>query len=131
GLPARSRRRYLLVNIIPALVAAIACTVYLPWGYMAFFLPLLGTVLGNKQYKDAGYQLADNKLLMRSRILGLVTTIIPRRRIQSLHVSQNPFQARSNLSNLKVDIASSNHAAIVKLKGMDIQKSRDILNCCG
>ncbi|MEN6328199.1 MAG: PH domain-containing protein [Syntrophomonas sp.] len=130
GLPARSRRRYLLVNIIPALIIAAVCTIYLPWGYMAFLLPLLGAVLGNRQYKDAGYQISDNKLLLRSRILGRATMIIPWRRIQSLHVSQNPFQARSNLSNLRVSIASSNHAATSKLKGMDIQESRDILNYC-
>lgn len=130
GLPARSRRRYLLVNIIPALIIAIICTINLPWGYIAFILPLLGAVLGNTQYKDAGYQIVDNKLLLRSRVLGRATMIIPWRRIQSLHVSQNPFQARSNLSNLRVSIASNNRAAIAKLKGIDIQKSRYILNYC-
>ncbi len=130
GLPTRSRKRYLLVNIIPALIIAIICTINLPWGYIAFLLPPLGAVLGNTQYKDAGYQIVDNKLLLRSRVLGRATMIIPWRRIQSLHVSQNPLQARSNLSNLRVSIASNNRAAIAKLKGIDIQKSRYILNYC-
>ncbi|MEN6461661.1 MAG: PH domain-containing protein [Syntrophomonas sp.] len=127
-LPARSRRRYLLINIIPALIIAIVCTIYLPWGYVAFILPLLGAGLGNKQYSDAGYQVVDNKLLLRSRCLGRITMIIPRRRIQSLHVLQNPFQARSSLSNLRVAVASSNIATIIKLKYMDIQKSNVIMN---
>lgn len=129
GLPARARRRYLLANIIPALIIAIFCAFYWPWGYIAILLPVLGAALGKKQYNDAGYQMVDNKLLLRSRSLGRITMIIPRRRIQSLHVSQNPFQARNDLSNLRVAIASSNTPTTVRLKGMDIQKSRGIMNC--
>ncbi|MEN6349796.1 MAG: PH domain-containing protein [Syntrophomonas sp.] len=129
GLPARSKQRYLLVNIIPALIIAILCSIFLPWGYVAFILPLLGAWLGNRQYNDAGYQVADNKLLLRSRILGRIAMIIPHRRIQSLHISQNPFQSRSHLSNLKVAVASSNVAATIQLKGMDEDKSNCIMNC--
>ena len=127
-LPVRAKRRYLLINIIPALIIAILCTIYLPWGYVAFLLPLLGAGLGNKQFRDAGYQVVDDVLLLRSRKLGRVTMIIPRRRIQSLHVSQNPFQARSNLSNLWIAVASSNLATTIQLKGMDIHKSGAIMN---
>jgi putative membrane protein len=128
GLPRRAKRRYLLVNIIPALVIAILCSMFLPLGYIAFILPLLGAWLGSQQYHDAGYQVEDNTLILRSRKLGRVTTIIPRRRIQSLHVSRNPFQLRSGLSNLKVAIASSNIAATAHLKGMEEEKSNDIIN---
>jgi putative membrane protein len=127
-LPARSRRRYLLINIIPALIIALLCTIYLPWGFSGFILPLLGAVLGARQYADAGYQVTEDKILLRSRCLGRVTMIIPRRRIQSLHVSQNPFQVRSHLSNLGVAVASCNTASTFKLKGMDKQKCSDIMN---
>ncbi|MBP1760908.1 MAG: hypothetical protein H6Q64_450 [Firmicutes bacterium] len=127
-LPRRAKRRYLLINTIPALIIAILCSVFLPWGYVAFILPLLGAWLGSRQYHDAGYQVEDNTLLLRSRVLGRVTMIVPRRRIQSLHVSRNPFQIRSGLSNLKVAIASSNIAATAHLKGMEKEKSNDIIN---
>lgn len=128
GLPRRAKRRYLLINTIPALIIAILCAVFLPWGYVAFILPLLGAWLGSRQYHDAGYQVGDNTLLLRSRVLGRVTMIVPRRRIQSLHVSQNPFQIRSGLSNLKLAIASSNIAATAQLKGMAREKSEAIIN---
>ena len=128
SLPRQAKRRYLLINTIPALIIAILSSVFLPWGYVAFILPLLGVWLGNKQYHDAGYQMEGNTLILRSRKLGRETTIIPRRRIQSLHVSQNPFQIRSGLSNLKVAIASSNIAATAQLKGMEKEKSDDIIN---
>lgn len=127
-LPSKSRRRYLLINIIPALIIAILCVIYLPWGYIAFLLPLLGALLGNRQYLDAGYQVMEDKILLRSRCLGRVTMIIPRRRIQSLHVSQNPLQARNHLSNLWVAVASCNTGITFKLKGMDKQKCGDIVN---
>ena len=128
SLPLRAKRRYLLIITIPALIIAILISVFLPWGYVAFILPLLGAWLGNKQYHDAGYQLQDNILLLRSRKLGKETIIIPRRRIQSLHVSQNPFQLHSNLSNLKVAIASSNVAVTAQLKGMEKEISDCIMN---
>lgn len=128
SLPPRAQRRYLLINIIPALTIAILCAVILPWGYVAFILPLLGAWLGNRQFHDAGYQWEGHTLLLRSRKLGRETMIIPRRRIQSLHVSQNPFQLRSGLSNLKVAIASSNIAATAQLKGMDMETSDYIIN---
>lgn len=127
GLPARSKWGYLLINTIPALIIAVLCTVYLPWGYVAFILPLLGAALGNAQYNDAGYQVENNRLLLRSRHLGRVTFIIPKQRVQSMHVSQNPLQARGNLSNLRIAVASSNAAATVQLRGMDIQKSSVIM----
>lgn len=128
GLPRRAKRRYLLINVIPALIIAILCSVFLPWGYVAFILPLLGAWLGSRQYHDAGYQLDNNVLLLKLRRLGRVTMIIPRRRIQSLHVSQNPFQMRGNLSNLKVAIASSSVAATAQMKGMDKEKCDAIIN---
>ncbi len=126
-LPARARWRYLLVNIVPVLIIAVLCAIYLPWGYAAFVLPLLGAWLGHSQYNSAGYRVADNKLLLRSRVLGRITMIIPRRRIQSLQISQNPLQARSDLSSLRVAVASHNTATTVQLKGMDLQQSNDLM----
>lgn len=127
-LPSRSRNRYLLINVIPVLIIAILCTIYLPWGYISWVLIFLAAGLGNRQYLDAGYQVIDNKLLIRSRILSRVTMIIPRHRIQSLHVSQNPLQLRSDLSNLWIEVASANLATTVKLKGMDKEKSKNIMD---
>jgi len=127
-LPVKSRNSYLLINIIPALIIAICCTIYLPWGYTGFILPLLAALLGNRQYHDAGYGVVENKLLLRSRNLSRVTMIISRRRIQSIHVSQNFLQELSSLSTLRVAVASAKVATTVALKGMDKQRSNDIMN---
>ncbi|NLF44876.1 MAG: PH domain-containing protein [Syntrophomonadaceae bacterium] len=42
---------------------------------------------GNALFKGTGWQLNGSKLLLRSRILGRVTAIVHRWRIQSLDVS--------------------------------------------
>ena len=126
GLPLRARRRYLIITTLPALIIAILGAIYLPWGYLAFIIVPLAAWLGNVQYKAAGWQLEVDKLLLMSRILGRVTTIIPRRRIQSLDMSQHFFQKRQGLTTLRVAVASGLSAVIVQLKGMDEEDSQEI-----
>ncbi|MEA1962081.1 MAG: PH domain-containing protein [Bacillota bacterium] len=128
GLPARSRTRYLLINIIPALVIAISCTFLLPWGYLSFILLLLAAWLGNSQFKDAGWETEHDKLLLRCRRLDRITTIIPHRRIQSLDVSQNILQKRISVNSLGVAVASGGAGTYVSLKGIEDEKNDLIIN---
>ncbi len=126
-LPVRARRLYLFINALPVLIMASLAAIFLPWGYLAFIIVPLAAWLGNAQYKAAGWQLEGDKLLFRSRVLGRVTTIVPHRRIQSMDLSQHYFQQRLNLATLRVNIASGVSAAMVQLKGMDEENSREIM----
>lgn len=126
-LPARSRNRYLAVNIIPALIIAILLTVFIPWGFLALLIIPLAAWLGNTQYIGAGWQLNGNKLLLRYRIIGRVTTIVLRQKIQSLDISQNLFQKRISLTNMSIAVASNITAAIIKVRGMDETSSKLLL----
>ena len=128
GLPLRSRNRFLLVNAIPALLLAILGTVVLPWGYLAFLLVPLAVWLGNTQYKGAGWQLEGNKLLLKSRIIGKVSTIVSQRRIQSMDISCNFLQKRRQLSTLCAAVASGGTGTLIKLKGMDEADSQSIVD---
>lgn len=130
-LPVNARRRYLIVNALPALIIAILAAIYLPWGYLALLIVPLAAWLGNNQYRTAGWQIDTDKLLLRSRTLGSITTIVPRRRIQSLDSAQHFFQQRRGLTNLRIDVASGIGAAIVKLKGMDEEHSQEIIEWFG
>lgn len=127
GLPLRARFRYFMINIIPALSLAVLITIFVPWGYFSFFLLPLAALLGNRQYKDAGWNLEGNKLILGARSLGKSTTIIPRRRIQSIEISHNFFQKRKMLSSLEVSTASSLGGSTVKLAGMDENESKHIM----
>lgn len=126
-LPVRARRRYLMVNTLPALFIASLAAIFLPWGYLAFIIVPLAVWLGYAQYKAAGWQLDADQLLFRTRVLGRVTTIIPHRRIQSLDMSQHFFQQRLNLTTLRIAVASGISAAMVQLKGMDEEHSWRIM----
>jgi putative membrane protein len=106
GLPASARRRYLLVNTLPALLIAILSAIFLPWGYLAFIIVPLAAWLGNAQYRSAGWLIDTDRLVLRTRTLGRVTTIVPRRKIQSMSVSQNFFQKRLGLASLRINTAS-------------------------
>jgi putative membrane protein len=128
GLPLRSRPRYLWINIIPALVIAIGCTIFLPWGYLSFLLLLPATWLGVCQYRDAGWNMEEDKLLLRSRAIGRISTILPRRRIQSLDISRNFFQERRDLTTLGVALASGTLGTKIMLRGMDKEISSLILH---
>lgn len=118
-LPLRARPRYIIINLIPAMLGTILAIYYSPYGLFAFLLWPLAIGLGIIQYRDAGFNIQNNKLLLSSRTLGKVTTIVPRQRIQSLAVSNSYFQLKRKLTTLRVAIASGEIAASKKLVGMD------------
>ncbi len=126
-LPNRSKMRYILINFIPATVLVIIIFLFLPFAYPGLILLPLAIWLGSLQYRDTGYSLQESMLIIRSRILGKVSTIVPRRKIQSLSISRNYFQVRKNLNTLRVSIASGVVPANVKLVGMDDEKSSVII----
>ncbi|KUG02421.1 hypothetical protein ASZ90_020243 [hydrocarbon metagenome] len=125
-LPVRSRFRYILVNLIPAVAMVLAALYFIPYGYLSLLLLPLSVGLGNMQYRDAGFKLQDGIILTRSRTLGRVTTIVPRPKIQSLSVTWTYFQARRKLTTLQISIASGSVDTRVKLVGMDNTRSLDI-----
>jgi len=128
GLPRRSKNRYYLINILPVVILAVLSSIFIPKGYLAFSLLPLAAWLGHQQYQDAGWQAEEHKLLLRSRGLGRTTTIIHRRRIQSISVSRSFLQKRQRINSLAIAFASGIAGAHVKIRGMDDKKSNTILN---
>ncbi len=128
-LPGRAQTRYYLVNILPALAIAALSAIFIPWGFLVFILVPLAAWLGKKQYQNAGWQVGGRSLILRKRRLARVTTIIHRKRIQSLSVSRNFFQERKRLNTLTIAFASGmNNGARVKLKGMADEDTRFIVD---
>lgn len=126
-LPLKSRNRYIFLNTIPAFALAVLSAILIPWGYLAFLLVPLAFWLGNAQFRSAGWQLTGSKLLLRSRVIGRVSTIVTRRRIQSLNLSQNFLQKRRRLSTVGVAVASGGAGTQISLRGMDDDDSQLII----
>lgn len=121
ALPSRSLRRYLFVPALTALALTIPIAAVL--GGLWFVLPPLAVALAvfpaGLAWKGAGLGVDDSMLVVRNGILGRNQTRIPRTRIQSLAVSQNPFQKRANLATLVATTVSGSIGAIYRVRHAD------------
>lgn len=83
--------------------------------YVALLLPL-PFLMARWQYQNRGWALPPGYVMARSGVLNRVTWIVPDRKLQTLHVRDDPFQRRLGLSTLVVDTAAGGRqAAIVDL----------------
>jgi putative membrane protein len=118
-LPREAIYRYIYLTALPFSAAAIPLLIYVDKGYLgAIPLLLAALLLGLLRYRDAGWQIHGDKLIIRGRVLGKSTSIVPRQRIQSLSFSQSWLQARKSLGSLKVTTASGTGGASFKIVGI-------------
>jgi putative membrane protein len=123
-LPRRALRRYVFRATIPALlvfVAALVCFIVL--GSALWFLSLLlippSAAFGWLRYRDAGWALEGDHLMVRHRRLGRKTTVAPRRRLQSRSVASSPFQRRLKLATFVAEVASGSGGSTLRVKDLD------------
>ncbi len=125
ALPRRAIRRYVFRAAVPAVVAA---TVAAGLSFFVFesTTGLLGLLLvppaavyGWLRYRDAGWALERDRLVVRFRSLARVTAIAPRRRLQSREVSRSPFQRRLSLATFLAEVASGAGGAAVQVTDID------------
>ena len=81
-----------------------------PW--MALLLPL-PWLMARWQYANRGWALPPGYVLARSGVLNGITWIVPDRKLQTLHVRDDPFQRRLGLATLVVDTAAGGRQAAV------------------
>ncbi len=127
-LSAAAKTRYRLIYTIPALLIAIPVSILLPYGFFSFLLPIGAFFLGVQQYKDAGWKINGDQLLVRSRMFGRITTLLKRQRVQSFQLRQNPLQRRKGLHAFSIMVASSLGGTNVSLNGINEQDSVEIMD---
>ena len=121
-LPTRAAPRYFIVLFLPLALLSVLCWILLPYGYLALLLLPLGIWWSWQQYRDAGYHLEYERLLMRRRRLARISIIVSRRRIQSLDFSQSVFQRRRRLIGIHTAIAYGNGGLYPLVIGVDEDK---------
>src|ERR687894_38009 len=111
-LPRRALRRYVFRATVPALVLA-AAAILVPLlvfdvasGFASLALVPVFALYGWLRFRAAGWAVAGDRLVVRSRSLARITAIAPRRRLQSRSVSQSPFQRRVGLATFGTEVAS-------------------------
>jgi putative membrane protein len=116
-LPRRALRRYVLPPGGLALVAAAAAAPFIgPWGLLA--VPP-AALYGLARYRDAGWRLADGRLVTRELDIARTTVLAPAALRESLTLSQTAFQRRGRLADLSVAFGKGTRAAVHHLDADD------------
>jgi putative membrane protein len=122
ALPKRALRRYVFRSTLPFLVlisaaALLSSLVFdlAAWVFAALLLLLPAALFGWLRYRDAGWTLEEDRLVVRSRLLGRTTAIAPRRRLQSRTTLRSPFQRRVSLATFEAQVASGGGGAELRV----------------
>jgi putative membrane protein len=122
ALPRRALRRYVFRSTLPFLVlisaaALLSSLVFdlAAWVFAALLLLLPAALFGWLRYRDAGWALEEDLLVVRSRFLGRTTAIAPRRRLQSRATLRSPFQRRVRLATFEAQVASGGGGAELRV----------------
>lgn len=128
SLPARARRRYAFRSALPALLLAVpGAVVFFPWGLLALLLVVPASLYGLLRHRTAGYDLGGENLVLRFRRLARTTVIVPRSRLQSRGYSVSPFQKRTELATLKVEVASGSGGAAFRLADVEAEVAEGLI----
>ncbi len=137
-LPRRSLRRYVFRSTIVVLLLAMVAGVQLGFildsilvGFAFLPLAIPAALYGWLRYRDAGWEVADDWLVARSRSLGRTTSIAPRRRLQSRSVVRSPFQRRARLATFRVRVASSGGGTEINVVDLESTSAFGLLRLLG
>ncbi len=137
-LPPGTRIRYVMRALLPSAPAAALLIVWLyrigfAYPLLPLALPLLFTVMGLWNHRDAGWSLRGSMLFIRYRLFSRTKVIVPRRCVQSLTISHNPFQRRAGLANFNLDLASEARFGLLHISasdGIELAKWLEASNQC-
>jgi putative membrane protein len=111
--PRRALRRYVFRSTVPVIILLAAAGLFsllvfgfALWNLAALLLLLPAALYGWLRYRDAGWALEDDRLVVSSRLLTRSTTIAPRRRLQSRATVRSPLQRRVRLATFRARVAS-------------------------
>ena len=123
-LPRRALWRYAFRATIPALlVSAVALVCFVVFGPALWLLSLLlippSAAYGWLCYRDAGWALEGDRLVVRHRLLGRKTAVAARRKLQSRGVISSPFQRRLQLATFVAEVASGSGGSALRVTDLD------------
>jgi putative membrane protein len=134
ALPRRALRRYVFRSTVPVLVLLVAAGLFsllafgfAPWSLAALLLLLPAALYGWLRYRDAGWAIEDDRLVVRSRLLGRSTTIAPRRRLQSRATVRSPLQRRLRLATFTARVASGGGGAELQITDLGSEAAEGLI----
>lgn len=125
--PFRSLRRYIFRSafIVTAITAAVYWLLYSA-GWIWIF-PVLSVLWGWLKYHDTGISWDSDTLILRNRTISKTTSIIKRKRVQDISITQSPIQRYRNLVTIEVNVASGDHGKSFTVQDMELEDGEVLL----
>ena len=136
GLPGRALRFYIIVPTVLTLLLGVTPVWALGWlwmpGYVAggTVLLLITTVIATSRalaWRAAGIGVDEHAMTIQAGIVGRSRIRISRARIQSLSVTQNPFQRRVGLATIVADSVSGSSKARHRVRHIEEKRAHRLL----
>lgn len=109
-----SMRRTFLRLSVPILAAALLATVLLgPVWLWLLSLLVPAALYARAEYRARGWARPGGYALVRGGVMTRVSWVVPEEKIQTLHMSETPFQRRLRLATILVDTAAGGRVARV------------------
>lgn len=105
--PKRAKHRFYFVKLIQTFILAAVLSIWLwPYGLLSCILVGGAWVLGEFQFRSAGWNITDSQLVCRYRDFQQQTVFMKKDRMQSLDISENWFQKRAQLATVATAVMS-------------------------
>jgi putative membrane protein len=117
--PERSLVRFIMQTTLPVILLVGLASWLLPMGYLAGLALPVALVLGYQRYKDTEAGWNGNFFFLKYRKLARTTCIIPGYRVQATQTDADPIQRFRSLTDLSINVASSNTGARFIVPNLD------------
>lgn len=125
SVPRRARKRYLFRTVGIAIIIILPLQL-LPYGWMTLLLLLPAFMLGLSRYRTGATSTDDKQLTFRFRNINRYIVLMMNNHIQSLESGSNPFQRRSDLSNISTSVLSSPSGKTFHVDNVDDREAKKI-----
>jgi putative membrane protein len=126
-LPLRSRKRYIIRLMAPALVIVLLLHL-VPYGWVSLLVLPPVFLLGLSRYNTAGTAILEKQLTLRFRNIHRYHVFVLKDHIQSMQTSSNPFQRMSDLATIRISVLSSGGGSRFAIADVDTEESGKIWN---
>lgn len=117
-LPKRALRRYLIRSnaVLLFVIPLLSISLYFLWALM-FVFPL--SVIGYFRFKDGGYYVHHNMMILRTRLLNRKTFYALKPHVQSMGLNRTIFQKFRKLFTVELNVLSAAGKSTFNLKDLD------------
>lgn len=121
--PKSALKFYIFRSGIFFFIISLAVFFLLPaYTWVALLILALMLLRGWLSYRDAGFYVDGNRLLLRYRVLKRVTVLLYHKRVQAFEKKQHAFQRKDNLASMQMSIISNVGGMHYRIKDLEEAK---------